>query len=83
MAAILALALSAGLVAIMSAAVFVLVRLAGGSPHPLNHLGYAPILLAAYLYGWRGGLARRCCPPRAARAKAWGWRSSALGRRCW
>jgi hypothetical protein len=35
----------------------VLVRLAGGSPNPLNHLGYLPIVLAAYLFGWRGGLA--------------------------
>src|SRR5687767_9948876 len=51
------IALSAGLVAVLGAIVFVVVRLAGGSPHPLNHLGYAPILLAAYLYGWRGGLA--------------------------
>jgi putative nucleotidyltransferase with HDIG domain len=35
----------------------VLVRLTGGSPNPLNHLGYLPIVLAAYLFGWRGGLA--------------------------
>jgi len=34
----------------------VLVRLTGGSPNPLNHLGYLPIVLAAYLFGWRGGL---------------------------
>lgn len=34
----------------------VLVRLTGGSPSPLNHLGYLPIVLAAYLFGWRGGL---------------------------
>jgi putative nucleotidyltransferase with HDIG domain len=34
----------------------VLVRLTGGSPNPLNHLGYLPIILAAYLFGWRGGL---------------------------
>lgn len=34
-----------------------LVRLTGGSPNPLNHLGYLPIVLAAYLFGWRGGLA--------------------------
>jgi putative nucleotidyltransferase with HDIG domain len=33
-----------------------LVRLTGGSPNPLNHLGYLPIVLAAYLFGWRGGL---------------------------
>jgi putative nucleotidyltransferase with HDIG domain len=35
----------------------VLVRLTGGSPNSLNHLGYLPIVLAAYLFGWRGGLA--------------------------
>jgi putative nucleotidyltransferase with HDIG domain len=35
----------------------VLVRMTGGSPNPLNHLGYLPIVLAAYLFGWRGGLA--------------------------
>lgn len=34
----------------------VLVRLTGGSPNPLNHLGYLPLVLAAYLFGWRGGL---------------------------
>jgi hypothetical protein len=34
----------------------VLVRLTGGSPNPINHLGYLPIVLAAYLFGWRGGL---------------------------
>jgi putative nucleotidyltransferase with HDIG domain len=34
----------------------VLVRVTGGSPNPLNHLGYLPIVLAAYLFGWRGGL---------------------------
>lgn len=36
---------------------FLLVRLSGGSPSPLNHLGYLPIVLAAYLFGPRGGLA--------------------------
>lgn len=35
---------------------FAFIRLSGGSPSPLNHLGYAPILLAAYLYGLRGSL---------------------------
>ncbi|MEA2577339.1 MAG: hypothetical protein QOD78_927 [Chloroflexota bacterium] len=35
----------------------VLIRITGGSPNPLNHLGYLPIVLAAYLFGWRGGLA--------------------------
>jgi putative nucleotidyltransferase with HDIG domain len=32
------------------------VRSTGGSPNPLNHLGYPPIILAAYLYGWRGAV---------------------------
>jgi hypothetical protein len=36
---------------------FAAVRLTGGSPNPLNHLGYLPILIAAYIYGWRGALA--------------------------
>jgi hypothetical protein len=36
---------------------FLAVRLTGGSPSPLNHLGYGSILLAAYLFGWRGGIA--------------------------
>lgn len=40
-----------------AALVLVVVRLTGGSPNPLNHLGYLPIVLAAYLFGWRGGLA--------------------------
>ena len=33
-----------------------LVRVTGGSPNPLNHLGYPPIVLAAFLFGWRGGV---------------------------
>ncbi|NJD29673.1 MAG: HD domain-containing protein [Chloroflexi bacterium] len=33
-----------------------IIRLTGGSPNALIHLGYAPILLAAYLFGWRAGL---------------------------
>jgi len=45
-----------GLVVALGLVAFVVVRLAGGSPSPLNHSGYAAILLAAYLYGWRGGL---------------------------
>jgi hypothetical protein len=34
----------------------VVVRSTGGSPNPLNHVGYLPIVLAAFLLGWRGGL---------------------------
>ncbi len=49
----------AGIAAIVvgSFLALVLVRVTGGSPNPLNHLGYLPIVLAAYLFGWRGGLA--------------------------
>lgn len=35
---------------------FATVRLTGGSPNPLNHLGYLPILIAAYTFGWRGAV---------------------------
>lgn len=35
---------------------FAVVRLTGGSPNPWNHLGYAPIVLAAYLFGLRGAV---------------------------
>ena len=35
---------------------FVFVRLTGGAPSALMELGYAPIALAAYAFGWRGGL---------------------------
>jgi hypothetical protein len=37
-------------------AAYALVRLTGGSPNTLNHLGYAPIILAAYLFGLRGAV---------------------------
>jgi len=37
--------------------IFVLVRLTGGAPNALMELGYAPIALAAYTFGWRGGIA--------------------------
>jgi hypothetical protein len=36
---------------------FTAVRLTGGSPSALMELGYAPVALAAYAFGWRGGLA--------------------------
>ncbi len=47
-----------GAAAVVLAAVgaFVVVRLAG-TPSPFNHLGYVSILLAATLFGWRGGVA--------------------------
>ena len=46
----------AAAIAVGGLVALVLVRLTGGSPNPLNHLGYLPIVLAAYLFGWRGGL---------------------------
>jgi diguanylate cyclase (GGDEF)-like protein/PAS domain S-box-containing protein len=43
-------------VAALALGAFFLIQDSGGSPTPLNHLGYASILLAAYRFGWRGGL---------------------------
>jgi hypothetical protein len=48
--------LNVAAIALLVVMAFAAVRLAGGSPTSLNHLGYVPILLAAYLYNWRGGL---------------------------
>ncbi|HEX7173154.1 MAG TPA: HD-GYP domain-containing protein [Candidatus Limnocylindria bacterium] len=48
---------AAGLIPLTAFLAFASVRLTGGSPNPLNHLGYLPILIAAYIYGWRGALA--------------------------
>lgn len=36
--------------------VFGLVQVTGGSPNALNQLGYLPILVAAYRFGWRGAV---------------------------
>jgi HD domain len=36
--------------------VLLLVRSTGGTPNPLNHLGYLPVLLGAYIFGLRGGV---------------------------
>lgn len=36
--------------------VLMLVRITGGTPNPLNHLGYLPVLLGAFIFGLRGGL---------------------------
>jgi HD-GYP domain-containing protein (c-di-GMP phosphodiesterase class II) len=44
------------LVALATLIAFLVPRVAGAGPTPLNNLGYAPILLGAYLFGWRGGL---------------------------
>jgi hypothetical protein len=38
-------------------AVFLSLLATGGSPSPLNHLGYVPIVLGAYFWGFRGGVA--------------------------
>ena len=43
-------------VAALALGASLLIQIAGGSPTPLNHLGYLSILLAAYRFGWRGGL---------------------------
>ncbi len=50
-------ALIAGAILVAAIGALMVVRLAGGTPTPLNHLGYAPILVAAYRFGWRGGVA--------------------------
>jgi putative two-component system response regulator len=36
--------------------VLLLVRTTGGTPDPLNYLGYLPVLLGAYIFGLPGGL---------------------------
>ncbi len=46
--------LIAALVPVTGLLAFAAVRLSGGSPNPLNHLGYLPILIAAFAFGWRG-----------------------------
>lgn len=47
-----------GAATIFTATLFILllVRSTGGSPNPLNHLGYLPVLLGAFIFGVRGGL---------------------------
>ena len=49
--------LTAAAIAGTALAGFFIIRLSGGSPSPLDPLGYVPILLAAFLYGLRGSLA--------------------------
>lgn len=48
-------ALIGAVVAASALGTFLLIQDSGGSPSPLNHLGYASIVLAAYRFGWRGG----------------------------
>lgn len=50
------LAAGAAIAALIVLALLV-IHVAGGSPTPANHLGYLPVLLAAYLFGARGGIA--------------------------
>jgi hypothetical protein len=44
------------LVVLLSGLTYLVVRAAGGSPSPLNHLSYAPIVIGAFFFGWRGGM---------------------------
>ena len=50
-------AMSALAVASLSLLTFTAVRITGGAPSALMELGYLPVALAAYAFGWRGGLA--------------------------
>ena len=43
-------------IALLALLTFALVRATGGAPSALMELGYGPIALAAYAFGWRGGL---------------------------
>ena len=45
------------IIASLTLVTFVLVRFTGGAPNAVMELGYAPVALAAYAFGWRGGLA--------------------------
>jgi hypothetical protein len=49
-------ALRLGLVATLAVAAYAAIRATGGTPNALAHLGYIPIVLAAYLFGWRASL---------------------------
>jgi hypothetical protein len=48
----------AGLLAIvmLEALAYFVIRLTGGLPNAFGHLAYAGIVLAAYLFGWRGAI---------------------------
>jgi hypothetical protein len=49
-------AVTALAIGVLTLVTFVLVRLTGGAPSAVMELGYAPVALAAYAFGWRGGL---------------------------
>lgn len=44
-------------VVVLALVAHAVVHVTGGSPNALNHTGYLAVILAAYLFGWRGGLA--------------------------
>lgn len=48
---------AAATIAALALAAFAAVRATGGTPNALGHLGYAPIIVAAFFLGWRGGVA--------------------------
>lgn len=48
---------AAAVIVILALLAFAAVRATGGTPTALGHLAYAPIVLAAFLFGWRGGVA--------------------------
>jgi len=52
------LRIAAGVVSVVSLEAFthVVIRLTGGLPNALGHLAYGGIILAAYLFGWRGAV---------------------------
>lgn len=50
-------AMTALAVASLTLLTFTLVRMSGGAPNAFMELGFAPVALAAWAFGWRGGLA--------------------------
>jgi len=53
-----ALPVMRGVLAVVTLALLavVAVKSTGGSPNALNHVGYLSVVLAAYLFGWRGAV---------------------------
>ena len=49
-------AMTAFAIAALTLLTFTAVRITGGAPSAIMELGYAPVALAAYAFGWRGGL---------------------------
>jgi hypothetical protein len=45
-----------GLIVVGGLVILALVRSTGGTPNPLNHLGYLPVMVATLIFGLRGGL---------------------------